>query len=499
MSNIVQSQAAVANQFTSENNPYCVLGATAPANSIVLVAVVINENAGNVGVNVDPAGFINIATVQATNAVKLLVYYRVATGADSTTITCNLSRNACCAMMAMNYQGGSTSNWIDVWAQNQGGTTQTYSGTVATNTWGTERWISVLATQNTDVFNNPTNGFSLIAQNNKNPGTASDGITWGMFTRDLPSPTTGPATMSATTNQSRVNAGVIVALQERTPITYIRTGGVVSDQAKVSAAKERNVAKVGQTIVSDTTKILGARASVYNRKNILISNAASIGAVRPAFYTKTGSIKADLSVFSGSKLLVHGATIVRDPLDAIHGVASGKVSTTGNAPFQGAYTYFTPDTTNVHTISLYLKSIDPVRIKITNAGGVFLEASLTIPPTTNWTRQIYTTTIQLLAGTQYRLYVETTQAVATNFWLDGVQVEEGLVASPFTVGAKVSGGGPVGAVLREQKPAGLVMTYIVAPGSPAEYATYQELYDHHLNYTDVMDTEQTYQQVFLAP
>jgi hypothetical protein len=496
VSAITQVQAPVASAFSSQNSPIVTLGSTPPANSIILLAAFANENSGVVDVTTPPSGYTLVTLDETVNSVKVWLYYRVATAGESTSIQLFFNRNACCSLIAANYQGGDTSNWIDVFTSTRGNSTNPNSGSIATHNVGSERWISFLGTMYLEVFGTPTNSFTTLVNNNKNPSSAQEGITYGMFTRDLAAPTLGPATMSAPISNSRDWAGIIIALQERVAVTTVKTGGLVVGSTVASGAKSRTIAKTGGT-VSDT-KVSGARSSIYNRSGLLVTTGV-LGGIRPAFYARAGKLKMDASIFTGTKLLLHGATIVRDTSDYIDGVASAKISTTGTGPQQGAYTTFVPLTTNRHTVSLYLKSFDPVRIRIATASGVNLESGPTINPTINWTRIVYTTTMQLLAGTTYRLYIETTQAVAAIFWIDGVQVEEGLVASPFTVGAKLSGGGPVGAVLREQKPAGLVMTYVVAPGSPTTYPTYQELYDHHMEYEHVMDTEQDYQQVFLAP
>lgn len=498
MSAITQVQAAVVSAYSSIDSPIATFSSTPPANSIILAAVIANQNSGAVDMTTPPPGFTLITQDEVALAIKVWLYYRVATAGESTSIQPFLSRNTCAALIIANYQGGSTASWIDVFTSAHGSGTSPTTGSIATHTTGIERWVAILGTQYPESFGTPTNSFTALISNNKTPGTGNnEAVTYGLFTRDLPSGTTGPATMAAPISNNRNYAGIIVALQERLPVTYVKTGGLLADASKVSGAKARVINQAGSPI-SQQTKVSGARSSIYNRTGALITSGV-LGGIRPAFYARSGTLKSSATFVTGSTLLLHGATIVRDTTDYIYGVASAKVSTTGTGPQQGAYTSFVPGVTNVHTVSVYLKTFDPVRIRVATAAGVTIESSPTINPTTNWTRVVYTTTAQLLAGTTYRLYIETTQAVAAIFWIDAVQVEEGLVPSPFTVGTKYSGGGPVGAVLREQKPAGLVMTYVVAPGSPTIYPTYQELYDHHMEYEHVMDTEQTYQQVFLAP
>jgi hypothetical protein len=105
----------------------------------------------------------------------------------------------------------------------------------------------------------------------------------------------------------------------------------------------------------------------------------------------------------------------------------------------------------------------------------------------------------LVAGTKYRFVIETTEAVATAFYIDAAQVEVGVVASPFVTGSRPSGLGPVGDIIREQKPAALVGQYVVVPGSPGIWATYQVLYDSHDDYENVLDTKQTYKQAYENP
>jgi hypothetical protein len=501
MSQIQQAQAPVFADYGGQNSPQISFGSAPPQGSLILLAIFANENSGAVTINSVPSGFTKVQDQDFASAVHVWLYYKIAGASEPTTYQVFLNRNTCCCLIGANYTGVDTSTVLDANATNNGTDTQCNTGSTPTASSVAERYFSIIGCQgNKNQFTSPSDGFSTLLTGGRTAtgGAGNESVTYGLFTKDMPGPSTGPASMHAFISSSANYSALVATFRElpHTPVTWAKTGALVAGGTALSGPKGRTLIKTG-SVVGDM-KAVGQRSGTRAKTGTLISDGAAFSGFRPAFYGKKGALIIP-GVVSGAKINFRGATITRITTDFVHGIAAAQVATTGSGPYQGAYTEFTPTQTDPHTASVWLRATVPIRLRIATAAGVTIATSPTIAPTGNWALQSLTPGAALINGTKYRFFIETTQAVATAFFIDAAQVEVGEVASPFTVGSRPSGGGPVGDVIREQKPAGLLGQYLVIPGSPGIWATYQVLYDNHPDYEEVLDSKQTYKQVYTNP
>jgi hypothetical protein len=499
MSAIKDVQPAVRQPASNEQNPFATFASQPPQGSLILYHLIINQAQGNVTIT-PPTGFTLIQDVGASADMRAAMYYKIAGAGESATITGHLSAGRPCVVFIENWTGHDPAAPIDVHTGQAAPTANPDTGLIQTSSVIAERHSAIFGIQYDEGSNlsNFTNGYTPLLSGRKDTGQANTSYTYALVDKDMPGPSVGYAGCSCAAPVLHDSCAIVVAVKEaRTPITYARSGQLTSDSSAVSGYRGIGKAKAGTVI--GPTAARGGRSIVTNKKNILVSFGA-LSAFRPAFYAKAARLISDNIKISSPYVHFRGATITRITTDFVHGIAGAQVGTTGAAPYQGTYTEFTPQVTDSHTASVYLRSTVPMRLRITVAAtGQNIDTSATIDPLQNWTRVSLTPGAPLVAGTKYRFYIETAQAVATTFFIDAAQVEAGEAPSPFVVGTRPAGGGPVGDVIREQKPGGLLGVYVVVPGAPGIWATYQVLYDNHNDYTNVMDTKQTYKQVWINP
>jgi hypothetical protein len=500
MSSIVLAQAP---KWITDNNGQnpgtgITLDSVPPQGSIILWSVVINQYNGYVAVT-PPAGFTAIADRTSAN-MRVLSYYKIAGPSEPRSFVGSTPSSRPIGCIIVNWSGEDSGAPLDVQTSATGNSVNPTTGTVSTSAVIAERHfahIGYMQNVGSDLTN-PTNGYSFIINTRVSGagGNENLGFQWGVLERDMPGPSTGPAGCTVTAPIDHDWAGLVFAIRSyHIPVTYVKTGQITANNVKVSGGKLRSYVKTGSVIGPASAR--GPRTVTRARAGTLIS-AGVLNGFRPALYGRTGSLKLT-SILSGDEVHFRGATITRITTDFLEGIAAAQVATTGAGPYQGAYTEFTPTQTDPHTASIYLRATVPLRLRIATAAGATIDTSATIEPTGNWMRAWLTPGQPMVAGTKYRFFIETTEAVATAFYMDAAQVEVGVVASPFVTGSRPSGLGPVGDIIHEQKPAALVGQYVVVPGTPGIWSTYQVLYDNHIDYEDVIDTKQTYKQAYENP
>ena len=198
-----------------------------------------------------------------------------------------------------------------------------------------------------------------------------------------------------------------------------------------------------------------------------------------------------------------GVTFARSAEQAMFGSWSGKITTTtggtDGAHYNLASGGYAPG--DVLTWSIYVRPTVQVTMRLQAHcynGGIgtdTLAGSPTVCPAGVWTRLTMTFTVAPLTNNIYFIVALGGAAVATTIYIDGGQIEKQAVATPYveTNGATASRGmgqGPVGAALRSQKPAGIVMVYNIIPGQ-----TYQQLKTGHPLYSQVKSFYTNYDKV----
>jgi hypothetical protein len=495
MSTIVSAQATKFTEYDSQNTPLATFGVAPPQGSVMICILFINVYPGDVTPAMMGTGWVQIATAVSAGHCRITAFYKIAGINEPTAVQAQLGANRPCAIQILNYTGNDPSP-IDVSATNSGAGTICDSGTVNTSVAVAERHVAAWVCVRPYAMTGPTNGYTEITSGSHNTGSGNTSYGYTSAEKDMPSPSTGPAHSTVTKTITDQWAGLVFAIRSVAPITYIKTGQITVDSTAVSSGKFRSLVKTGSVI--SQMAVLGGRSGIRAKSGALISSGV-LSAFRPGLYGRTGVIKVSSIILSGGEIHFRGATIQRITTDLVHGAASAQVATTGTAPFQGTYTEFTPTQTDPHTASVYVRASEQIRLRITTAAGATISISDVIDPTNNWMRVALTPNQPLVQGTKYRFYIETAVAVATAFLIDAAQIEVGVVASPFVVGTRPAGGGPVGDIIHEQKPAGLLGQYVVVAGAPGIWATYQVLYDNHDDYENVLDSKQTYKQVYQNP
>ncbi len=146
------------------------------------------------------------------------------------------------------------------------------------------------------------------------------------------------------------------------------------------------------------------------------------------------NIETDTTGFTS----LSSATLTRDTTQFWQGAASLKVVTPGSVPFEGVSAEMGSSGFQagmVVTASVYLRGSGIVQVLFRQSGVTNLAASPAITLTTTWTRYSVTATIPPgpVSGL-YGLRVITLSAAALTYWLDGLQVEAGSVASEWSGG-----------------------------------------------------------------
>ena len=155
------------------------------------------------------------------------------------------------------------------------------------------------------------------------------------------------------------------------------------------------------------------------------------------------SVETDTTGFTtaGSWLINGGATISRVTTEYWHGTASLKVDTPGAAIREGVRTIGISANANTqYTFSVYVKATSgtPLQIRMrdfTNSVGgnpVYFIA------TGSWQRVSVTITTGANAVTDLQACVSTQSAIATTFYIDGLQIEQKPYATSFTDGTRAA-------------------------------------------------------------
>lgn len=152
-------------------------------------------------------------------------------------------------------------------------------------------------------------------------------------------------------------------------------------------------------------------------------------------------------------------TVTRDTTTAKFGGASGRVDTSGAAGTEGAiYTPLSISASAAYSLSGWFKapagSGFRLQIDWKTSGGAYVFSSLVdVTATGDWQRCTFTDTAPATAGTATIAVYATGTASARTFWVDGIQLEQKLVATPYvhTNGATATRAGG-----RVQAPASLL-------------------------------------------
>jgi hypothetical protein len=477
MSSITQVGTTKVQANSNTNNPSVVLD-SAPADRTMLAIFYVNENAGDVDITM-PAGWTKIAEDGIANAIKVSAWMKIAGTGESTTVQGSLSSARPNALIATVWQGADPTNPLDVFTSLNGAGLFPATGSVAKTGDVPDREFAVLGNQYDETaYTSITNGYTAITNSSKNTGTSNTSFTYGFFTKDNSTPNTAAATMGATIGHSRNWGGIVFALQERVPVTYAKTGGIVAG-GQLSGSKARAYGKTGSNIIAAGV-IRGAKA-LNKIKTGSLKLEGAIKGIRPGFNVKTGAIKVD-AIVSANGLHLFSATLTRDLTQRYFGIASGRVSTQGTGPRQGVSIPFTVLRSGTHTASIYTKATVPLRLRVTDESGNTISQTAPIDGIGDWQRFVLTTDAILIRNRVYRIYVETTQAVSTAFWIDGAQVESRKIVSEYVDVTRTEGQGPVGTALRRAKPAALIMDYIILEGQ-----TFRQLRDNHQDFQEVVD------------
>jgi hypothetical protein len=448
LSQITSVQLAKWNASSNTSAPTATFDSPPPLDSIIIAVIALNENAGDIDPTI--SGFTAIVSSNNPGYCRVKAFYKIAGPSESATVTASLSASRPCAIMILNYQNVDTVSPIDVNAANAGTTTTVDSGSAVTGSVVAERHIAAYCSRGHEAAGAPTHYFAQIISSTKDTGNADTSYGYGVATVDY----SGPAAATAHTTW---------------PLANLRewTGLVFTLKQRVTAT----VAKTAQ-ITAGGTAIRATKGSIPSKSALL----KAVGVIRN---------------LKGGR-----ASIIVDNTKRVFGLSSAKVDTIGAIANEGVYWQFTPSATDIYTVSVYLESAANLRLRIATAAGVTVTTGAVIPATNKFTRVKLTSSANLSAGTAYRFYIETAGTIATTFWIDGAQVEQNPDATPFVQGSRPSGQGPVGDILRAQKPAALVMDYVVWIGGPGTYVTYQQVYDNHLTYTHLLQTRQAYQDVY---
>jgi hypothetical protein len=216
-----------------------------------------------------------------------------------------------------------------------------------------------------------------------------------------------------------------------------------------------------------------------------------------------GGAEVDTSGYSATN-----GTVTRVTNDSKFGVAcleynatgvSGGINANSPAPVSG-----TPIAVLTYTVSTYIKALGStigktLHLQMNCNGGAFANAGIAVSDTVmdgTWQLVKCTGTVDHADRTGLIWFAAITGGVSGDrYRMDGSQLEVNTQATPYidTNGAIASrpvGQGPVGAALRAQKPAGLIMLYNIISGND-----YQLLVNNHALYSNVFADYATYQGV----
>lgn len=480
MSGITFAQVSKKNKTTGASTLAATFASVPPQDSVILVHMMINCDQGPPSPSLSGSGWTLLESDISGSEVGLWTWYKKAGAGENKTVTCSgISSSNASIIVIQNFQGTDPSSPIDVHAHSKGNSSTADSGSVAMHNVVSELVVAAFAQQLATGIGAPTNSFTTDLSDSVSTGTGAWNVSGLVAYRDYSSPSTGPAHSTASIT-SAPWVGSVVAIRERLPVTYAKTGTMLMSSSKQSGFKSRDLSKFG-FVKMGTSKQSGVRARDFNKTGKIFMGSNAISGSRPGFWVKTGKLVIPVKV-AGQKLYLMRATLTRDTTMHFKGVASGHVHTSGTVANQGIWIPFTPLNGGIHTGSVHLYGNVPLRIRITDSIGTDIAVGNPVDPNNHWVRFILTTPVSLDHDVTYRLYAETVQAVATDFWVDAIQMEQRNAASAYSDGIRAAGFGPVGAALRSQKPAGLVMAYLIQEGQ-----TFEQLRDTHTDFQDVRD------------
>lgn len=185
------------------------------------------------------------------------------------------------------------------------------------------------------------------------------------------------------------------------------------------------------------------------------------------------------------------STIARITTDAWHGTCCARMTATTTGP----QAYFfnaiagAPVPQQAHSASVYVKgegvSIGKqILVRIAETGGAFGDQfgdSAPVLLTNAWQRITVTyTPVRADRTSLYFGVYSSDMTTGQTMLFDAAQLEAKSITTPFVIGSRAVGSGPVGAALRATKPAGVVMVYSVTLGQ-----TYSQLKAGHPLYSQV--------------
>lgn len=226
----------------------------------------------------------------------------------------------------------------------------------------------------------------------------------------------------------------------------------------------------------------------------------------PSYEVNAGGVSNEANMTINGVVNAIGTGAVR-PVD---GVGALSVFTTGASGSGGSLSLFRQDgsripvtagqvyTWSFHTwMAAFYAPGRSVRAWLLwyDAGGASIGATLVSATTpisaTQATRIALTATAPSNAVTA-RTGWELTSSVTANevYLIDAIQFEQNPVATPFTTTSRPIGQGPVGAAIRAQKPAGIILTYTILSGQDfltlrTNYATFQAVKNAYLTLNGV--------------
>ena len=214
---------------------------------------------------------------------------------------------------------------------------------------------------------------------------------------------------------------------------------------KVLAAPAATFARASVKYKSDGTQVASGVASYETGKfsngihstegttNILSADQSNIETDTTGFVTADGGV-----------LLNSGATISRDTIEHWTDLASLKVVTPGTNPYEGVATSgIAANANTAYTVSVYVKAPAGIALQLyardyTNG----INSPLTsITGNGLWQRVTATLTTGATAVTDLKMVVRNgSTALATTFYIDGLQIEQKAYATPWHIGGGTRSG-----------------------------------------------------------
>ena len=157
---------------------------------------------------------------------------------------------------------------------------------------------------------------------------------------------------------------------------------------------------------------------------------------------------------SGSYWTNAGASISRDTANAKFGSASLKVVTPGSSAAEGTYTAFSVTSGQTYTFSAWLKGSGTVHLAIGD-GSVGSTSGSNITLTNTWTKYSVALTASGTGSTYGAIAVPIGSTSALTYYVDGVQVENKVLATPYV---ETNGSTAARSASRVQAPASVLST-----------------------------------------